>query len=190
MSTAGKVLTVLVTLVALVWLLLAAGVTQLNRNGTKAVDALNKQVAQLDEQITKARTDLQKLIDSAKNEQHDMQNALTELQARQSGVEGELARSRETAARVKYQLETTSAALEQAKAGRDIRVAEKEAETKAKADAEAEVERLKAQNKESRDQLDALREKFRQSLRANKEMVDKLRGARPSGSSRAASFVR
>ena len=36
MSTAGKVLVVLVTLTTLVWMILAAGVAQLNRNGNKA----------------------------------------------------------------------------------------------------------------------------------------------------------
>ncbi len=46
MSTAGKVLVVLVMLASLVWIVLAAGVAQLNTNGNKRLHDLAEQVEQ------------------------------------------------------------------------------------------------------------------------------------------------
>ena len=47
MSTAGKVLSVLILLSSLVWMILTAGVTQLNRNGNEALKKLTERVNQL-----------------------------------------------------------------------------------------------------------------------------------------------
>ena len=47
MSTAGKVLVVLIMLASLVWMLLTAGVDQLNRNGNQALIALTEKVDKL-----------------------------------------------------------------------------------------------------------------------------------------------
>ena len=46
MSTAGKVLVVLILLSWLVWVLLTAGVDQLNRNGNQAVDRADRESRQ------------------------------------------------------------------------------------------------------------------------------------------------
>ena len=51
MSTAGKVLVVVIMLASLVWIILTAGVTQLNRNGNKALIDLTQKVAKLQEDV-------------------------------------------------------------------------------------------------------------------------------------------
>jgi chromosome segregation ATPase len=188
MSTAGKVLTVIVTLVAFVWLLLASGVGELNRNGGKAVASLQKKVADLDEQIAKARTDLSTLIDQASVQRSKTQIKLAELQAKQAEVEKARSQMIELATRVKYQLETVAAAVKQAQANSQQRQAELEAEKKAVADAKQSVEQLKAENKESRDTKAALEDKFRTTYAENKQLVERLK-SKP-GAGRTASYTR
>ena len=51
MSTAGKVLVVLIMLASLVWMVLMAGVTQLNRNGNQALKNLNDKFVQLTDDV-------------------------------------------------------------------------------------------------------------------------------------------
>jgi hypothetical protein len=189
MSTAGKVLTVLVALMALIWLVMAAGVAEYNRNGAAALEKIQKQVDELDNQVAKAKADLRGLVDQEYLQRHKTQEELTALQQRQAEVEKAKSQVLEIATRVKYQLETVSATLKQAQADVQQRQAEKEAETKAKADAEALVEKLKGENKESRDKLAGLQDQFRKTLQQNKEMVEKLRAQR-GVQSRSASLVR
>ena len=51
MSTAGKVLAVVVMLMSLIWMILSAGVSQLNTNGNKRLHELAGQIAKLQEDL-------------------------------------------------------------------------------------------------------------------------------------------
>src|SRR5690242_19451225 len=104
MSTTGKVLTVLVMLVAAVWVLLSAAVTELNRNGTKAVAELKKKVADLEVSVAKSARDIDVLLEQTHQEQLVTQNDMTTLQARISDLEKARTNWVETASRVKLQL--------------------------------------------------------------------------------------
>ena len=177
MSTAGKVLSVVVALLAAVWVLLAAGVTQLNRNGTKAVEALKTQITQVEGQVVKARRDIATLTDQAYLLRLQNQNTLAALHAAQTEKEKARSQVLEIATRVKLQSDNVKATLEASKADNENRLAEREAETKAKAEAEALVEKLKAENGEKLATLTSLRDKFRAALQANKENVRKIRQA-------------
>ena len=77
MSTAGKVLSVLVTLLAAVWVVLAAGVTQLNRNGASAVEKAQQQLVQVEKDVAKVKHDVAALVDEAFNERLRTQNDVT-----------------------------------------------------------------------------------------------------------------
>ena len=72
MSTAGKVLAVLVMLMSLVWMILSAGVSQLNTNGNKKLHDLAEQVEKLQDDVEKAQDDIVALKSSASSiqEQH------------------------------------------------------------------------------------------------------------------------
>ena len=175
MSTAGKVLTVLVTLMTLVWILLASAATQLNRNGAKALVDLKKQVTDLEADVVKSDHDLQKLKADTHHQQFTTQNDLTVLAARQADVEKARSAVLEIATRVRIQLADVEATVKSALAHSEQRLADKNAEIKAKADAEADVEKLKKENGEMIARLNALRDKFKTTLQENKSLVERLK---------------
>lgn len=177
MSTAGKVLSVLVTLMAVVWVLLAATVAQLNRNGTKAVEDLQKQVAKLEVDVKEAARNLQALKDETHLKQAQMQLDLTGLQARQSDLEKARSEFKEIGARVQYQLADAESNHKKGTAHSEERTAEKEAETKALADAQAEVEKLKGEREELVGRLNSLRDHFKAKLEENRNLAKRLQGA-------------
>lgn len=190
MSTAGKVLSVLVALLTAAWVLLAAGVTQLNRNGASAVEKLQAQVAQTQTSITKAKQDIARLTDAAFVTRHENQNALAGLQLRQTEVEKKRSAVSEMLSRVKFQTESVVATVEAAKAGSQQRKVEFEGETKAKSEAEALVETLKKQNSESRASLASLQDKFKAALENGRSRVGTARkgaGERSPAASRSGS---
>jgi hypothetical protein len=174
MSTTGKVLAVLVTLVAIVWVLLTATVAQLNRNGTKAVKDLQEQVAKLETDVTAAARSLDSFKEETHLEQVRAQNDLTGLQARVSDLEKVRSETLETSSRVKLQLADAESNVKKGEADSEQRLKEKNEVTKEKADKEAEVESLKSQNAELLSHLTSLRDKFRDTLKTNKELVDRL----------------
>jgi chromosome segregation ATPase len=177
MSTAGKVLTVLVTLMTLVWILLASAATQLNRNGAKALVDLKKQVTDLEADVVKSDHDLQKLKADTHHQQLATQNDLTVLAARQADVEKARSAVLEIATRVRIQLADVEATVKSALAHSEQRLADKNAEIKAKADAEASVEKLKGENGKMIARLNALRDKFKTTLQENKSLVERLKKA-------------
>lgn len=189
MSTAGKVLSVLSMLVAAVWVLLAAGVTEVNRSGGAAVKKLSEEVAKLDEDIKTAKRDLRVLIDETYQQRLQTQTDMTVLQIRQTEVEKARAEVIEDASHLQNQFETLTRSIQAAKDSGEQRMAERDAETKAAAAAKALVEQLKATNAELRAELDGLGEKFRSSLSENKSLLERL-GSEGVLTTRPASFVR
>lgn len=190
MSTAGKVLTVLVTLTALVWVILTAAVTQANRNHAKELDDVKAKVAKLETDVAKSAHDLVVLKDDIHKEQFQTQQDLTSLQVRQADAEKARAQVKEIASRVQLQLADAEAILKNGTAHAEQRTAEKDAEIKAKADAEASVEKLKAENAALLARLTALRDKFKATLRENKSLVDRLLKAGGTPNPRRASLSR
>jgi small-conductance mechanosensitive channel len=94
-------------------------------------------------------------------------------------------------AAIKVQLQTLGAALKNAQAVREQRIAEKENETKGKASAEKAVEELKGQNAELTDQLTQLRNEFKAVLQSNRALVDRLlKSPAPRRVTRPAAFAR
>ena len=174
MSTAGKVLSVLVTLVAFLWILLASSVTQLNRNGTQALEALKKQVAKLETDVIATNRAFVELSEQIDQQQRNTQTALTVLQTKQSGVEAKRAEYLEIASRVRLQVADVDSMLKAATTHSEQRLTEKDAETKGLADPQAAVETLKGQNSELLARLSSLREKFASTLKKNKSLIEQL----------------
>jgi len=144
MSTAGKVLSVLVVLVTVAWVFLTAAVSQLNHNGTRAVNDLKVQVAKLETEVTKAARDLDRAKEDWHLDQTATQKRLTVLQARQSDLEKSRSAVQEIATRVTLQVADAETIAKSSAADREQRIAEKKAETEALAKARAEVEQLKS----------------------------------------------
>jgi hypothetical protein len=189
MSTAGKILAILISLLAAVWVLLAASVTQLNRNGAKAIQDFETKVAKIQKELDETRVEVRKLADEAFHERMRAQSELTSLQAKQTEVEKARSLVLETLSRVKLQLDGVTATVNRSQADSKQRLAEQEAETKAKADSIAAVEKLKGENGQLLGELSGLRDKFKASLKENHDLVQKLLNPRPGPTRPASSRV-
>lgn len=192
MSTAGKVLSVLVVLVAVVWVMLSATVAQLNRNGTQAVEDLQKKVAALDVQVVEAARAFDQLKESTHLEQLKTQSELTTIQARQADVEKTRSEVKEIATRVQLQVADVDAMVKNAGAHQKQREDDKDAEIRALAAARENVETLKDQREQMVGRLSTLRDKFKATLQQNKSLTDRLRksAATPSALARPATLTR
>jgi len=168
--------------------MLTATVTELNRNGTKAVEDLKKKVDKLEADINTAQRTLQALKDQTYNQQHAMEVQVTALHAARSDFEKVRAEALESVSRVKLQIEDVGATLKSAQAHSQQRLAEKKAETEAKAKAEADVEKLKGENAELLAKLTTLRDRFKTTLQENKKLVERLLKAKERPT-RKASFA-
>ena len=177
MSIAGKILTVLTTLLAVVWVLLAASVTQLNRNGAKAVEDYQEKIKVTQAENAKTLLKVRETIAETKLTGTRSQNDLTTRQAKLSEVEKIRSQMTESVTRVKLQLDGLTATITRGQADVAERKAEREAEKQGKADALAQVEKLRNENKQFLDQLQNLREKFRSTHESNKGTVQQHRKA-------------
>ncbi len=189
MSTAGKVLSVLIVLVTVAWVFLTAAVSQLNHNGTKAVDALKVQVAKLETDLTRATRDLDKAKDDWHLDQAVTQKRLTVLQARQSDIEKARSAVQEIATRVTLQLADAETIAKTSAADRDQRIVEKKAEIEDLAKTRAEVERRKTERTDLVGRLTELRKKFQTTLDENRRLTQRVqqkKSAVPASGTRAA----
>jgi len=171
MSTAGKVLVVLIMLASLVWMALMAGVTQLNRNGNQALNSLDDKVVQLTDDVQTTRAKIVEIKDQTSVLQEQMDKDLTVIRSRQLDVERVNSNIKEILARVQYQLATLGETVKNAEGAAKQRADEKVAEQKALADAKADVESLKGQNQELTNRLTGLRNEFKATLKTNASLV-------------------
>ena len=180
MSTAGKVLSVLTVLLALVWVVLTSAIADFNKAGTRAVDKAQKDLIAARKSFTTLVVDVQTAKDATDKQQVQTQDVLTTLQGRQSDKEKERSQSLQLVSRFKLQAEGAEAGLKAAQNLDDERLQEKEAETKAREDAKALVAKLMGENDEYLNRLSDLRDQLAKTLQANKAMADRLNKARDS----------
>jgi chromosome segregation ATPase len=173
MSTAGKVLVVLVTLTTLVWMILAAGVAQLNRNGNKAVHDLSEQLAKAQVDLKQNQEDIVKFHDETSSIQQQIDHDLTVLRARLNGVERARSQVIDSLARENYQLTSVNETIKSATTALEHRNEERQAEEKVLATTKAEVQTLMAESSQLANQLKDLREKFQTAYKANVESLGK-----------------
>jgi len=173
MSTAGKVLVVLIMLASLVWMVLMAGVTQLNRNGNQAVIELNNKFEKLTDDVKTTRAQIVEIKDQTTVLQEQMDKELTIIRSRQLDVERVSSNIKEILARVQYQLGTLGETVKNAETAAKQRANEKVAEQKALDDAKANVQRMKGENQELTNRLTGLRNEFKSTLKTNASLVGK-----------------
>ena len=173
MSTAGKVLVVLVMLATLAWMILAGGVAQLNRNGNEALSKLEKELAETQTKIAETRYQIRSQRDQTVATQEEIDRALAVLGSRQADLEAARSQIVESLTRVQYQLATVEETIKGARASLDNRNAEHQEELKAMADLRSEVQTLKNQNHEQLARLQALRDQFQKTYHTNLEMLGK-----------------
>ena len=175
MSTAGKVLVVLVMLASLVWIVLSAGVSQLNTNGNKRLHDLAEQVIKLQDDVTQAQDDFVALRSQTATVQEDLDRQLTVLRSRQSDLEKARSHIRENLSRNEYQVELVTQTIDRAKTALQHRNEEEQADQEALAKARAEVKDLMAKTGELTNQLGALRKEFQTKYHSNIESLGTTR---------------
>jgi len=173
MSTAGKVLAVLVMLVLVVWIVLAAGVARLNTNGNKAIHDLIEEVEKLRVQVDQTQVEVAGLRDQTSTIQERVDHELTVLQDRKVELQKGHSQIFESLARYMYQLGTVEESLKSAQALLQHRNDERDAEQKAVADTRAEVKTLMADSSQLMNRLDTLRKTFQKTYHENVENLGK-----------------
>ena len=173
MSTAGKVLIVLVLLTSLVWLVLASGVAQLNTNGNTRLHELTVQIDKLQTDFKQSQDEIVAVRDQTSTIQENVDRQITVLRARQSDLEKARSKIIEYMTRVQYQLATVKDTIEKAKTTLQHRIEEQASEQQALVQAKSEVEDLKAKNGELLSQLSTLRQNFETVYRSNIESLGK-----------------
>jgi chromosome segregation ATPase len=171
MSTAGKVLVVLILLVTVGWLFLGSGVAQLNRNGNAALAKLQADLAKAEEGLQQAQVDLVRIKDQTSQFQENMDTQVAVIRARVTDVEAAGSRLKAVLNNMQHQLETVQNTVEQAQHDLDVRKQERADETKALADARAEVRRLRDRDGELTDRLASLRREFKATYEKNVESL-------------------
>ncbi|QEH35614.1 hypothetical protein OJF2_41670 [Aquisphaera giovannonii] len=171
MSTAGKVLIVLIVLGIIGWALLAAGVDELNRNNNNALVELEKKVEQLQKDVKDAQVRISRVKDATTVMQEKIDRDVATLHARYTDVQRASSKIRDELARVQYERSVVQEHVEGAEKSRTERTSEVAAETKNLADKRAEVEGLKAKDAELVKQLEDLREQFKKTLAANAQAL-------------------
>jgi chromosome segregation ATPase len=175
MSTAGKVLVVLVTLTTLVWMILASGVDQLNHNGNNAVHELNVQLEKAQADLKQTQNDIAAFRDETSSIQEKVDRNITMLGARLAEVQKVRSQVIDGLARIQYQLSTVQDAIKGAQTDLEHRTVERQAEEKALADVKAEVQSRMAESSELADRLNTLRQTFQTTYKVNVEMLGKSR---------------
>jgi len=171
MSTAGKVLVVLILLASLVWLALMAGVDQLNRNGNKAMNELTAKIEKLEEDVKSAQNDIVKIKDDTTIVQEQMDRQMSVVRSRQNDVERVNSNIREILSRVQNQVASLEQTAKDAERTAKQRSDEKIAEQQALEAEKASVEKLKAQNDDLMKRLAGLRNEFKTTLQSNRSLL-------------------
>jgi predicted nucleic acid-binding Zn-ribbon protein len=173
MSTAGKVLVVLVMITSLVWIVLASGLAQLNANGNRRLNQLTTEIEKLKDQVEKAQNDVASLRDQAASVQEQADRDRIVLRARQSDIEKSRSQIKDALERVQYQVATVQDTIKSSEEALLHRNEEYQSEEKALADLKSEVQTLMADTGQLLERLTSLRKQFQDKYHANVEMLGK-----------------
>jgi chromosome segregation ATPase len=173
MSTAGKVLVVLVMLSAVACMILAGGVAKLNQNGNEALEKIAAQLAKAQEDLDTARRDIVSLRDQTILSQEKIDRDIAVLEAQQTALERHRSQIVNELERAKYELGTVTDTIARGKAAVANRTEEFDAEEKALADLRRNVQELKTTNGELMGRLKSLRDQFQDAYHSNVDMLGK-----------------
>lgn len=189
MPTAGKVLSVLVSLALLGWIFLASQVAELNRNWGQKLTKLEADVERVSAEVQTAGRQLDDLKAAVVLAQTIKEQDLTRLRAQVSKVQGAQAYSRETLDRFNLQSASVAEQLRQAEQRRQLRTQEKAEADRVFNESVAEVKRLADENNQLLERLGGLRQSLEQLVQQNQQLVNQILGGR-SGALPASPRVR
>jgi len=205
MSTAGKVLTVLVLLAILGWIYMLANITQLNKNWAQHIEKLETDIGGKPEerslntgglkgQIAQMDKDLKELKRQTVVQQRKTADEVIDLKAQLSDVQKLQTEASETLLRLQLEVANVQASEKSAKEGNAVREKEKADTEKDLADTRSLVEVLKKDVGERFATLDQLRKEFKEVLAESQQRLEQLRqrngNSGTPGRVRGASLIR
>ncbi len=173
MSTAGKVLIVLVTLMTFVWIVLSAGVSQLNTNANARLHELSVKIEKLQDDLKQAQEDTASFLSQTQQAQEKVDREYEVLRAKQADLQRAGSQVSDSLAGVKYELEIVQGTVKSAQAALEHRNTEQQEETKELAQDRVQVQELMSQSSKLRERLASLRKEFQSQYHANIEMLGK-----------------
>jgi chromosome segregation ATPase len=180
MSTAGKVLTVLILLVMVVWLVMMSAVSQLNLNYAEKVKKQQDQLDKLIVDAAKVTDDFHKLTAATRLQQDTTDRDVRVLLGKIAGIERRKSSTIEDLSRVNAQLTDYLAAVEKAKTNLATREAEKAKGEDDLAKKRDEIAKAQAVNADLRAQLAQLQDEFKRLLAENTAAVNKAKEKVPA----------
>ncbi len=172
MSTAGKVLVVFVMLTTMLWMILAGGVAQLNRNGNAALQKLADDIEKMDAELISAKHEILDLRDQTAFSQESIDREVAVLRSRQADLEDAHSQISESLSRLRYQQATVEETIKTAQTSLQNRNKEHQDEEKAIDDLRTEVRGLKTDNTQLMARLQSLRDKFQETYGSNLKMLN------------------
>ncbi len=187
MSTAGKVLTVLILIVMIPWLIMMSAVIDLNKNYEQKIIAQQKTLNQVTIDVAKANSDILRLTEQARTEQDTTDRDLREILGRIVAAEARQSKATESLTRIKAQAADFLAAVETAKTNLATREAEKAQGKKDLAQKREEIAKAQARNADLRLQLAQLQDEFKRLLDDNTAKAAEAAKQAPSAAKPASS---
>ena len=175
MSTAGKVLVVLIMLTAIGCLILAGGVAQLNANANQKLQQLTADLEKTQADIESTKKDIVKYRDETSETQERIDREIAALQSQQTDLERTRTQITETLSRLLYDLSVVNGTIAGAKESLQNRIAEFDADQKAMADLRRDVQSLRENNSQLMARLQSLRDQFQDTYHKNLQMVEPRR---------------
>ena len=173
MSTAGKVLIVLVMLMTFVWVVLSAGVSRLNTNANTRLHELSLKVEELQGKVKDAQSEITSILTQTTQVQEQVDREFGLLRAKQSDLERARSHISDTLSSVKYELELVQGTVKGAQTDLEHRNIEQQEETARLGADRSQVAELMADCSKLRDRLASLRKDFQTNYHATLEMLGK-----------------
>ena len=174
MSTAGKVLVVLVTLSLMAWIVLFSAVAQLNTNWGQAMLKADGQLAEVLAKQEAAEAAVQKNQLETHQTQRRDELELVNLRTRDADAARVLSVANETNTRYKIDLSTVNAGAEEAKSAQDRRERDVADLKKQLINLQGEVSRERAANRILLDRLDKLEKEYLDLAAKNVDAARKI----------------
>jgi len=174
MSTAGKVLVVIVALTTLVWILLMAKVADLHGNWNAEVQRQRDAVVKAEAEHVRANADLARKKDDIDREQNLMEKETMVLRRLVSSAERAHTEASEALHRVNFQLESVNAQVKNAQEIAAQRLKERTDTEEAIAKGRQSINEMKARNDALLAELTDLRNQFTRTLAENKQLLEQV----------------
>ena len=173
MSTAGKVLTVLILLAMVAGMVMLSAVTQLNVNWSQKVARQEADITTAKDQATKSNADALDLTERTRSEQARKDLDLGEVQGRIAAAEARLSSRIEDQTRIQYQLADYLAAVGKAETNLATRKTEKAKAEEDLAAKRVEIAKIQDDNSKLRDLLARLQDDFKRLLANNTKQANR-----------------